>query len=500
MEKNILYINDEYCLSLEQLKAYFAKTLQPDSSLYDELLTLQSDGLLSKWLGESPDEEELRLARELDKLSSGMADSDLMTELKRIFTGSQEGVAKPDPSQFLELTSILCLADGKEISLSKDDNLVYHGIINRTKKNGFCEETDVKFQFTFKVLKRVNEEYSVELVYAKDNILPIGVLSPNSQREGDMLQFSLPPIGVTQQGENFFLMVDGEPWAIIYLSINVVRWTFTVKGVPFDMIFVEGDDFIMGEGSSSPCEKQRVSLSSYYIGQTQVTQELWLAIMGNNPSYSKYDLLCPVNMVNWYECRTFIDKLNGELKDQLDGMQFRMPTEAEWEFAARGGKRGKNNLYKYSGSNDIDKVAWYEYNGHGSPQPVAQKLPNELGLFDMSGNVNEWCQDFFGIYNTSSVVNNPIGPPNGDYNNRKVCRGGSTDGHTFNCTVWERYPEAPVNHLRNIGLRLALGSSTPMKSQSNVNFNRERMAFMEMNYYFEDIKKHILDRLKQRKT
>lgn len=497
MEKTILYINDEYCLSLEQLKAYFAKTLQPESSLYDELLTLQCDGLLAKWLGESPDEEELHLARELDNLSSGMADSDLMTELKRIFTGSQEGVAKPDPSQFLELTSILCLADGKEISLSKNDNLVYHGIINRTKKNGFCEETDVKFQFTFKVLKRVNEEYSVELVYTKDNILPIGVLSPNSQREGDILQFSLPPIGVTQQGEYFFLMVDGEPWATIYLSINVVRWTFTVKGVPFDMIFVEGDTFKMGatpEQDSDRCVDEEpihdVILSSYYIGETVVTQDLWQAVMGSISYYKGKNHA--MDCVSWSDCQDFIVKLNALLKEQLEDLLFQLPTEAQWEFAARGGKIGKYDRFKYAGSNDIDRVALYEGNYRSDrPSLVRQKMPNQLGLYDMSGLVREWCYDWYDSY-SGAIQTNPRGPSvNMGFGH--VLRSGHDSDYSFMSRVSSRKHDIPEHPGFGYGFRLAL-------IPSDINSNRESMAFMEMNYHYRELEKHILERLKQRKT
>jgi formylglycine-generating enzyme required for sulfatase activity len=131
-----------------------------------------------------------------------------------------------------------------------------------------------------------------------------------------------------------------------------------------------------------------VILSSYYIGVTEVTQALWQAVMGNNPSYYKGDNR-PVESVSWNDCQEFIKKLNS-----LTGRTFRLPTEAEWEYAARGGNRSKG--YKYSGSNKLSEVAWYTDNSRAITHQVAGKIPNELGLYDMSGNIWELCNDLWG--------------------------------------------------------------------------------------------------------
>ena len=227
--------------------------------------------------------------------------------------------------------------------------------------------------------------------------------------------------------------------------------TFTVKGVSFKMVGVEGGTFTMGatseQGSDAYDDEKpahRVTVSSFSIGQTEVTQELWEAVMGSNPSYFKGAKL-PVEYVSWNDCQTFITKLN-----QLTGKKFRLPTEAEWEYAARGGKNSKG--YKYAGSNTIDDVAWYTKNSGDKTHEVATKKPNELGLYDMSGNVLEWCQDWYGSY-SSNALTNPTGSSSGS---RRVFRGGSWGSIAWGCRVSYRYFSIPDNRGHVIGLRLAL--------------------------------------------
>ena len=230
--------------------------------------------------------------------------------------------------------------------------------------------------------------------------------------------------------------------------------TFNVNGVSFDMAEVEGGTFTMGateeQGSDvSDNEKpaHQVMLSPYYIGKTEVTQELWEAVMGSNPSFFSGNKNRPVENVSWDDCQVFINKLN-----RLTGKRFRLPTEAEWEYAARGGKKSKG--YKYSGSNTIDDVAWYDTNSAGTTHPVASKAPNELGLYDMSGSVLEWCSDWYSsTYYSSSSQNNPTGPASGSY---RVFRGGSWDYHAGYCRVSFRNYSSPTKRFNYLGLRLAL--------------------------------------------
>lgn len=223
-------------------------------------------------------------------------------------------------------------------------------------------------------------------------------------------------------------------------------FTVTVKGVSFKMIRVQGGTFRMG-GEKDRSEKpvHNVTLSSYYIGQTEVTQALWKAVMGSNPSEFKGDNL-PVETVSWNDCQTFIAKLN-----QLTGRKFRLPTEAEWEFAARGGNQSRG--YTYSGSNTFGNVAWCYENSGEKTHDVATKSPNELDIYDMSGNVLEWCQDWRGDY-SSSAQTNPTGPASGSYH---VLRGGSWDRGATCCRTADRYyGGAPTDTGYYLGLRLAL--------------------------------------------
>lgn len=229
--------------------------------------------------------------------------------------------------------------------------------------------------------------------------------------------------------------------------------TIPVKdGISIEMVKVEGGTFMMGatpEMKNSWTEERpihQVTLTNdYYIGKYEVTQSLWCALMDNNPSYFKGDNL-PVEQVSWDDCQKFINKLN-----DITGRKFRLPTEAEWEYAARGGKKSRG--YQYSGSNKISDVAWYSSNSEHKTQPVGLKLANELGLYDMSGNVDEWCFDRFGFYSALSQTN-PLGADDGIC---RVYRGGSWKQTAGFCRSSDRSNYGTSkNRIYNLGFRLAL--------------------------------------------
>ena len=250
---------------------------------------------------------------------------------------------------------------------------------------------------------------------------------------------------------------------------------YTVNGVTFKMVEVEGGTFMMGTeihtGSAYPAHE--VTLSTYSIGQTEVTQELWVAVMGSNPSYfNEYgnaelhsnhaswdagiNLQRPVDYVNYGDCLEFCAKLK-----EMTGLNFRIPTEAEWEFAARGGNL--THGYEYAGSENVNDVAWWKEtipsptlwtDGWGT-QTVATKAPNELGIYDMSGNVEEWCYDWFAAYSsTAEPLTNPTGPATGT---QRAKRGGTcTNKYAYSMIVYYRQPQNPDARGNTRGLRLAL--------------------------------------------
>lgn len=238
------------------------------------------------------------------------------------------------------------------------------------------------------------------------------------------------------------------------LKVPTSSQIFEVNGVSFTMVNVEGGTFLMGapdddsEAHDNEKPQHEVTLNSFAIGLTEVTQALWMAVMGENPSCFKGDEK-PVEKVSWDNCQTFIQKLN-----ELTGKNFRLPTEAEWEFAARGGKYSVG--YRYAGSNNLDGVAWYSSNSDNTTHVVGSKLPNELGLYDMTGNVGEWCQDWYEQdYYSSSPTSNPKGPSTST-NHCRLVRGQSWDGNASFSRVSRRTIAFPDEGSNDIGLRLVL--------------------------------------------
>lgn len=217
-----------------------------------------------------------------------------------------------------------------------------------------------------------------------------------------------------------------------------------------EMVWVDGGTFQMGSegmfGMQNQKPSHKVTVSGFSIGKYEVTQKLWKAVMGSNPSIFQGDDL-PVENVSWNDIQEFLRKLN-----QMTGKNYRLPTEAEWEFAARGGKHSRG--YKYAGSNDIDAVAWYIKNSGNETHPVGTKFPNELGIYDMTGNVWECCQDWYdGSYYSHSPSTNPTGPTDGS---ERVNRGISIFGQEgVDCLAYRR-DNKPYDRSSDLGFRLAL--------------------------------------------
>ncbi len=272
----------------------------------------------------------------------------------------------------------------------------------------------------------VGENYEVELPVEQDSVASDGVFA---------LEFDNGDISFS-------------------LTKNNTTASFTMK-------MVYGGTFQMGraasDGGNDETPVHSVTLSSFRIGETEVTQDLWYAVMGKSPSsgykweYRGVGNDYPAYWVSWDDCQEFITELNTICASYLNNNQhFRLPTEAEWEYAARGGNKSKG--YRYSGSNDIGSVAWYGGNSGNTTHEVKKKQPNELGLYDMTGNVNEWCYDWWSDYSAGAQTD-PVGPREGTH---RVYRGGSF--YNTECQIIYRRGYSPDTHWDDFGFRLVLGA------------------------------------------
>ena len=221
-----------------------------------------------------------------------------------------------------------------------------------------------------------------------------------------------------------------------------------------EMVLIKGGSFMMGSDRGAQDERpvHKVILSDYYIGRYEVTQEQWYSVMTDDTTLKYFEgcQTCPVERVTWYNVKEYIRRLN-----DLTGKHYRLPTEAEWEYAARGGKLSKG--HKYSGSDMADSVAWTDGNSGNSVHPVGRKNPNELGIYDMSGNLFEWCSDWYSAdYYSISEKDNPSGPENGI---KKVMRGGSWFFDRACIRIAERDGGNPDFRYGYVGFRLCLPAS-----------------------------------------
>ena len=419
----ILYINEEHCTSLEQLRSYFEDSPSYGSPLFYDLVDYARSGDISTWLREKG---ETVLADQVDGIDQGLGDKEYFSRLSALMTGnntSSDSIEKPDFSKCFKVEDIrqeevptgMALHVHLRVLSSVNETYVIGVSTSWGQKgetvNPFNEKKDGILTKTFSFRKRPNEDFKVKELLA-DGMAQADV--PVSGLGGEVLEF----------------------------EVGTCR---------FKMIRVEGGTFDMGATSEQGSDAYKdeypvhsVTLSDYYIGKCEVTQELWEAVMGSNPSHFK-GAQNPVERVSWNDCQNFIKKLN-----RLTGRTFRLPTEAEWEYAARGGK--KSSHCKYSGSNNIFDVAWHDGNSGDKTHAVGTKTANELGIYDMSGNVWEWCSDWYDSY-SAGVQTNPQGPSSGS---RRVLRGGSWNHGARNCRVSYRYYYVPNFSYYNGGLRLVL--------------------------------------------
>lgn len=444
---SILYIGKDYCRTLEQLQGYFRQISSDQDSLYNELLTLQRDGLIAQWLEEGS-EAEKSLAKRIRDLSMELTNKELMEKLAEILT-------KQNTSYNVNICSYLELKD-VSYALHEPLPLLTKPIFKKISKGEVLniKEEDLKgtlqLQMTFKIIKPEKETFRLNALLSlqqKMTYKDIADLCLNNEPIGKekVIRWNIPTHLLKKEEDTYKLEVKSGGQMLFNAKLSLSQ-VFTVNGVQFKMIKVDGGSFQMGSSDNdsdaydNEKPQHKVTLSEYYIGETVVTQALWQAVMNNNPSNFKVDEL-PVETVCYNDIKLFLDKLNEHLSVRLQGRKFALPTEEQWEFAARGGTKSKG--FKYSGSNDLNEVAWWTGNSNRCTHTVKMKKPNELGIYDMSGNVLEWCESYWRIdYNAS--------PNSLD----RVIRGSNYDART--CRVAYRGKCAPGYRYNDLGFRLVL--------------------------------------------
>jgi sulfatase modifying factor 1 len=313
---------------------------------------------------------------------------------------------------------------------------------------------------TYDLTGPATETYQIELHLSDDN--GNTWMGPLKTVRGDVGAGIRPGTGkkITWEALQDYEYITGNVRFKVKAKGNAVEPPKPVQTLPYEpeMVFVKGGIFTMGctNEQGSDCggnEKpaHRVQVSDFYIGKFEVTQDQWVAVMKDNPSSFKNCGKCPVESVSWDDVQYFIKRLN-----QVTGRNYRLPTEAEWEYAARGGAKSLGD--KFSGGPSLNYVGWYKDNSSSKTQPVGGKEPNELGIYDMSGNVWEWCQDWYDqnyYVGRPSLDVNPQGAATGTY---RVSRGGSWYFLAAFCRVADRYWYAPDYRSFYRGFRLALPS------------------------------------------
>lgn len=371
----ILYINDEHCSSVEQLRGYFNKEIKYGSPLFMDLVDYGRAGELAQWLME---QGETVLAKEVDSINEKIGDSEYVSLLASAFLGEKNlgelhnDIIKPLFSDCFniedvhaerseEKTNIIVVLKAKMI-VNETFELGIQTIWGRRAVNVNSKDKVVGeiLSLIFTYRNRPNSSLKEVLVMANDNILRQETFNNSS---------SAIEINKAETKE---------------FDDNKV---FTLDNIQFNMNLVKSGDFEMGwYDSENPIQDVSITYD-YYIGKYPVTQKIWSYVMKRENVESNF----PKTGVCWKDWHIFISRLNRILKKELNGMEFRMPTEAEWEYAAQGGKFGKNK--RYPGSDVLDEIAWYWRNSDQHTHAVGKKKPNELGLYDMFGNIREYCLD-----------------------------------------------------------------------------------------------------------
>ena len=440
---SVLYVNGRFINHIDELKNIFSQKIEPTSALADEIHDAYCSGAFHSWLeGSSLPEDQHFLA--LLPRNTDISNSELLTELSKIFANKTDVVNKPCFGKFAQFRRLMYgMSDGKWKTIESKDAI--------SPANG--KRHHLKAQIT--LLEKINESYTVDLVLVcAENgqirdVLSRKIITLNTDDKELYVEFDpfIAPEGIKEKYV-LDLLIEGERKIRIPITES---WDKSLK-----MVLVKGkEDFLMGAQGTEPKKPnfaveasfvqahplEKVSVKTFYISKYPVTLRLWNDIMGiyvlNEMSADN-----PVANVTYNEVQEFIKRLN-----HRTGRSYRLPTEYEWEYAARGGRESKN--YRFSGSDNIKEVAWFK--DPNKPKdcvsPIGQKKANELGLFDMSGNVWEWCDTPF---------SSSLGSIKEVDRTRRVVRGGSYTTTEKMCIVYCRDSKRLDNSSSNVGFRLAM--------------------------------------------
>ena len=440
---SVLFINGRFINHIDELKIIFSKTIEPTSALAYEIHDAYCSGAFHAWLMERPSDEERQLAGQLS-IVENISNSELLTQLSKVFANKTAVVNKPHFGKFAQFRRLQYqMSDGKWKTLESKDAI---SSANRKSHN---------LRAQISLLEKINESYTVELVLVCANngrireVLSRKIIALNSDEKELYVEFdSFIAPDDTNEEYVLDLLIEGER----KIRIPIIEsWDKSLK-----MVLVKGkEDFLMGAQGTEPRKPnfaveatfvqahplEKVSVKTFYISKYPVTLRLWNDIMGV-PVINGTCSDNPVVNVTYNEVQEFIKRLN-----HRTGRSYRLPTEYEWEYAARGGRETKN--YKFSGSDNIKEVAWFKdpNKPKDSVSPIGQKKANELGIFDMSGNVWEWCDSPFSTL---------LGSIKEVDRTRRVIRGGSYTTTEKMCIVYCRDSKRLDNSSSNVGFRLAM--------------------------------------------
>lgn len=422
--KILLYLNGKVCKSLSELQGVLTNGLYMDGVIFFDLLDLGKSGDLEVWMMQNSEE---RLANEIRSLDKELEDYEYIKRLSFIICGTD--VLKASFYNYFEILSI----EGVQTFF------------------GVC------VYLTLKKRKYVDEKFELEILYG--NSCKKKLLDTIKEEIGGVIKLS-EIIVSDSDGSDVVLLSKDEQLAVIpheKLNTDDSNFCISFNSIPVTFRKVIGGSFSFGGSDEEQgCDaseferkaRMKTNVKSFYMMETPVTQELWRSIMNENPSKFKGDLR-PVTNVSYWDCHIFASKIK-----ELFGVDLRLPTEIEWEYAARGAHGGK---CKYSGLNvsgmsneeaKLSSYAWFEKNSNGVTHDVKQKKPNQLGLFDMSGNVWEWC---FTKYISISL--------DGEKKEEYINRGGCAKSTVKGCRLTRRYHSLSDHTSCYLGLRFILSSS-----------------------------------------